>query len=84
MQPEVARLDERLQFSWISGLETESNCYQSEALMFDLVMTVICEGLGNAGMATEASIGGDFATASRYYKAAAGIFHSFNALLSRE
>ena len=76
VQPEVARLDERLQFSWLSGLETEStSCYQSEALMFDLVMTVVCEGLGNAGMATEASIGGDFATASRYYKAAAGIFH---------
>lgn len=43
--------------------------------MFDMVMTVVCEGLGNAGLATEASIGGDFAGASRYYKAAAGIFH---------
>ncbi|CAB9531207.1 expressed unknown protein [Seminavis robusta] len=75
VQPEVARLDERLQFSWVSGLETERNFYQSEALMFDLVMSMVCEGLGNAGLATEASIGGDFAAASRYYKAAAGVFH---------
>lgn len=75
VQPEVARLDERLQFSWRSGLEAGDNLYQSEALMYDLVMTVVCEGLGNAGMATEASIGGDFATASRYYKAAAGIMN---------
>lgn len=75
VQPEVARLDERLQFSWVSGLETEHNFYQSEALMFDMVMTIVCQGLGNAGLATEASISGDFAAASRYYKAAAGIFH---------
>ena len=75
VQPEVARLDERLQFSWISGLEVDGGLYQSEALMYDLVMTVVCEGLGNAGMATEASIGGDFASASRYYKQAASIFH---------
>jgi BRO1-like domain len=43
--------------------------------MFDMVMTVVCEGLGNAGLATEASVAGDFAAASRYYRAAAGVFH---------
>lgn len=43
--------------------------------MFDMVMTIVCQGLGNAGMATEASIGGEFAAASRHYKAAAGIFN---------
>lgn len=74
VQPEVARLDERLQFSWVSGLETEHAIYQSEALMFDMVMTIVCQGLGNAGLATEASVGGEFAAASRHYKAAAGVF----------
>jgi len=56
-------------------METEKSFYQSEALMFDMVMTIVCEGFANAGLATEASIEGDFALASRYYKTAAGVFH---------
>lgn len=75
VQPEVARLDEKLLFSWISGIEIEKQPFKSEALMFDLVMAVVCEGVGHAGLATEASIAGDFAEASREYKAAAGVFH---------
>lgn len=43
--------------------------------MFDMVMTIVCHGLGNAGLATESSISGEFAAASRHYKVAAGIFH---------
>jgi len=42
--------------------------------MYDLVMTVVCEGLGRATAATENSISGEFASASRDYAAAAGIF----------
>ena len=77
-QPEVARLDERLIFEWKSGLEKKGDkCdtyYKSEAIMYDLVMCIVCEGLGKAGVATELSVGGEFAAASREYAAATGIF----------
>lgn len=42
--------------------------------MYDLVMCIVCEGLGKAGVATETSVVGEFAAASREYAAAAGIF----------
>jgi hypothetical protein len=58
----------------MSGIETSSNSFKSEAIMYDLVMCVICEGLGKAGVATEYSVAGEFATASREYAAAAGVF----------
>ena len=48
--------------------------FKSEAIMFDMVMCIVSEGLGKAGVATEASIAGEFAQASREYAAAAGIF----------
>ena len=70
----MARLDERLVFEWTSGIETAKTSFKSEAIMYDLVMCVICEGLGKAGVATEYSVAGEFATASREYAAAAGIF----------
>lgn len=74
-QPEMARLDERLIFDWVSGVESDQKkCYKSEAIMYDLVMCVVCEGLGKAGVATETSVAGEFAGASREYAAAAGIF----------
>jgi BRO1-like domain len=74
-QPEVARLDERLVFDWMSGVESDhQKCYKSEAIMYELVMCIVCEGLGKAGVATETSVAGEFAAASREYAAAAGIF----------
>lgn len=48
--------------------------FKSEAIMFDLTMCLLCEGLGKAGVATESSLAGEFAAASREYAAAAGIF----------
>lgn len=42
--------------------------------MYELVMCIVCEGLGKAGVATETSVAGEFAAASREYAAAAGIF----------
>merc|ERR1712032_102743 len=42
--------------------------------MGDVTMCIICEGLGKAGVATESSIAGEFAAASREYAAAAGVF----------
>jgi hypothetical protein len=67
---------ERLVFDWSSGIENQTSpkSFKSEAIMYDLVMVVICEGLGKAGVATEYSVAGEFATASREYAAAAGIF----------
>lgn len=73
-QPEMARLDERLIFEWSSGVENSDTLFKSEAIMFDLVMCTVCEGLGKAGVATETSVAGEFAAASREYAAAAGIF----------
>lgn len=74
VQPEQARLDERLVFEWKSGIEGKPTAFKSEAMMYDFVMTVVCQGLGNATLSTEKSVAGDFAAASRGYAAAAGIF----------
>ena len=74
VQPEEARLDERLIFEWKSGIEQKPEAFRSEAMMYDLVMCCVCEALGQAASATENSITGDFAAASRAYAAAAGIF----------
>mmetsp|Transcript_17599 Transcript_17599/g.19272 ORF Transcript_17599/g.19272 Transcript_17599/m.19272 type:complete len:425 (+) Transcript_17599:71-1345(+) len=74
-QPEMARLDQRLVFEWMSGVETNREYFKSEAMMMDLTLCIICEGLGKAGVATESSMAGEFAAASREYAAAAGIFH---------
>jgi hypothetical protein len=73
-QPEMARLDERLVFEWMSGVESNKRYFKSEAIMMDLTMCILCEGLGKAGVATESSMAGEFAAASREYAAAAGIF----------
>jgi hypothetical protein len=70
----MARLDERLLFEWQSGVEMNKKYFKSEAIMMDLTMCIVCEGLGKAGVATESSIAGEFAAASREYAAAAGIF----------
>ena len=74
VQPEMARLDERLVFDWKSGVEKDAKSYSSEALMYDLVMCMCCQGLGKVATATEASLGGEFAAASREFAAAAGVF----------
>eukprot|EP00536_Pseudo-nitzschia_multiseries_P002221 jgi/Psemu1/182951/e_gw1.29.159.1 len=73
-QPEMARLDERLVFEWMSGVESKQDYFKSEAIMMDVTMCILCEGLGKAGVATESSMAGEFAAASREYAAAAGIF----------
>jgi len=74
IQPEEARLNERLVFAWTSGVEENPKAFKSEAIMYDLVMTVVCEGLGRATSATENSVAGEFAAASREYSNAAGLF----------
>jgi len=78
-QSENAQLDQRLTFQWSSGLEAHSrtkktqNEFTSEALMFELVMTVASTALGTAGTAVEECLAGNFAAAGRGFKKAAGI-----------
>eukprot|EP00977_Amphora_coffeiformis_P002354 scaffold443_cov177-Amphora_coffeaeformis.AAC.1 len=79
VQPEMARLDKKLIFEWMSGIEHNPKAFISEALMYDLTMAVACEGLGRAAAATEKSVAGDFAAASRDYAAAAGVFEYLHA-----
>jgi len=74
VQPDQARLDERLIFEWKSGIEQKPDAFRSEAMMYDFVMCCVCEALGHAAAATENSVAGEFAAASRDYSAAAGIF----------
>lgn len=61
--------EERLIFDWSSGLESSKSSFRSEAMMYDLVMCIVSEGLGKAGVATETSVAGEFAAASREYVA---------------
>eukprot|EP00934_Nitzschia_sp_Nitz4_P007282 Nitzschia sp. Nitz4//scaffold2_size372955//27627//28986//NITZ4_000359-RA/size372955-snap-gene-0.61-mRNA-1//-1//CDS//3329546584//7272//frame0 len=68
------KMTERLVFEWKSGVETSKKLYKAEAIMYEMVMCMVCEGLGKAGVATETSLAGEFAAASREYAAAAGIF----------
>ena len=50
VQPEAALLDNRLVFEWSSGLQKGNVFYKSEALMYDLAMTIACEALSNAAI----------------------------------
>ena len=79
VQPEMARLDKKLIFEWMSGIEDKPRAFVSEALMYDLTMAVACEGLGRAAAATENSVAGEFAAAARHYAAAAGVFEYLHA-----
>jgi len=76
MQPDAARLDERLQFEWKSGIETSrtASSFLSEALMYELVMTVACAALATGGAGCDSSVSGDFAAAGKQFKVAAGIW----------
>lgn len=74
VQPESARLDDKLVFEWYSGVEAKPKPFASEAIMYDLTMTIVTEGLGYVLSATEQSMAGEFAAASRAYAGAAGVF----------
>jgi len=77
-QPDEARLDDRLIFQWASSLEAESKrkkkvFYQSEAMMYDMVMAIASQAFAKAAIASEDAKAGDFTSASQNFKAAAGI-----------
>lgn len=82
MQPESARLDERLMFKWASGIEPEpsnkkkdnnTRIYESEALMYDMVMVISSMAIARSHAACDASGAGEFSSASREFSKAAGI-----------
>lgn len=77
-QPEVARLDTRLLFSWYSGVEHMKNkkkhYFDSEALMFELVLSIATYGLSESNQGCDACIDGDFPGASRHFAKTAGVF----------
>lgn len=74
VQPESARLDERLIFEWSTGIEEKKRYFKSEAIMYELVMTIATEALAHAGIGADECLNGDFAAANRSFKKAAGIF----------
>jgi len=74
VQPEFARLDERLIFQWASGVEKNKTFFKSEALVYDLVMTLVCDAMACIGLACDASDAADYALAGRNFKKAASIF----------
>jgi BRO1-like domain len=76
VQPDQARLDEKLFFEWKSGLEAKPIPNKNEFMMYDYLMTLACQGLAYGASATQNSAAGEFAAASRDYSTAAGIFTS--------
>jgi len=74
VQPESARLDERLIFEWSTGIEEKHRYFKSEAIMYELVMTIATEGLAHAGIGADECLDGDFAAANRSFKKASGVF----------
>mmetsp|Transcript_17178 Transcript_17178/g.32521 ORF Transcript_17178/g.32521 Transcript_17178/m.32521 type:complete len:455 (+) Transcript_17178:105-1469(+) len=74
VQPESARLDQRLIFEWSTGIEEKERYFKSEAIMYELVMTVATQAVAIAGVGTDECIAGQFASASRNFKKSSGIF----------
>jgi len=54
-------------------VEKSKTLFKSEALMFEMVMTIACEGMGLAGDACDESTNGNFAASSRGFKQASGV-----------
>mmetsp|Transcript_8971 Transcript_8971/g.12418 ORF Transcript_8971/g.12418 Transcript_8971/m.12418 type:complete len:402 (-) Transcript_8971:498-1703(-) len=73
VQPEMARLDKALFFEWTSGLENNKKPFKSEAMMYELVMTLASMALAKMGAGSDASNTSDYPLAGREFKAAAGI-----------
>jgi hypothetical protein len=78
VQPESARLDERLFFQWSSGIEDERSYFKSEAMMYELVMAIAVEAMSTAGLGCDLCTEGDFAAASREFKKVSGMFDFLN------
>lgn len=73
VHPEDIRLTERLLFSWTSGIEENKRFFPSEAITYELVMTIATQGIATCGIACDECTAGNFVSASRQFKKAAGI-----------
>ncbi len=69
---------ERLGFSWHSGIENHREkqklFFISEALMFELVLSVATYALSESNIGCDACVSGNFPEASRQFSKTAGIF----------
>ena len=79
VQPEVAWLDKHLVFSWSSGIEYDKHkkskrFFDSEALMFELVLSIATYALSESNIGCDSCVDGDFPKASRQFAKTAGIF----------
>jgi hypothetical protein len=79
VQPEVARLDKHLVFSWSSGIEynkynKSKEFSDSEALMFEFVLSIATYALSESNIGCDSCVDGDFPKASRQFAKTAGIF----------
>jgi len=79
VQPELCKLDARLSFEWSSAFELDKQkgkafrtFYRSEAMMYELVMAIACNGMGRAVSGFQEQRTGDYAAAAQHFKAAAG------------
>jgi len=79
-QPEMARLDAPLIFEWASAFEAADSkasqrtpsTYKSEAMMYEMIMTIVSEIMGSAVLGCDEQKAGNYAAAARNFKAAAG------------
>eukprot|EP00804_Cyclotella_cryptica_P030820 CCRYP_015072-RA/>CCRYP_015072-RA protein AED:0.27 eAED:0.27 QI:0/0.83/0.85/1/0.66/0.71/7/1178/423 len=77
-QPQAARLDKPLLFSWISGVECSKTkklkYFESEALMFELVLSLSTYALCESNLGCDLCVSGDFAQALKKFAKATGVF----------
>lgn len=75
----LSQISERLVFSWYSGIEhmkhKQKHYFDSEALMFELVLSLATYALSEANLGCDACMSGNFPEASRQFSKTAGVFH---------
>jgi len=78
VQPDVAKLDKSLLFSWCSGIENgktdKKRNFDSEALMFELALSLATYGLSESNVGHDACAEKDYPQASRQFARTAGVF----------
>ncbi|GMH54530.1 hypothetical protein TrRE_jg1257, partial [Triparma retinervis] len=79
VQPDTAVLDQKLEFKWRGGLEgddvggTVGKVRTSQALMYELTMTIGTISLSHASIGCSRSLSGDFVGAVHSFKSAANV-----------
>lgn len=72
-------------FSWMSGIECDKTkklkYFDSEALMFELVLSVATYALSESNLGCDYSVNGDFGQALKHFAKATGIFQFLGEIL---